>query len=48
MARRCCRFSMASGLSTSDILNFANINFLASDGCLSRSSKFGSLLLLMR
>ena len=44
----CCRFSMAAGPSTSDILNFANINFLASDACLSRSSKFGSLLLLMR
>jgi hypothetical protein len=26
MAWRCCRFSMAAGPSTSDILNFANID----------------------
>jgi len=47
MARRCCRFSMAAGPSTSDVLNFATNNFLASDACLRRSSKFGTLRLLM-
>jgi len=36
-----------SGPSTSDILNFANINLLASDACLRRCSKFGTLRLLM-
>ena len=41
-------FLDAAGRSTSDVLNFANINFLASDACLSRSSKFGTLRLLMR
>jgi hypothetical protein len=39
---------MAAGPSTSDVLNFANINFLASDALLRRSSKFGTLRLLMR
>jgi len=48
MAWRCRRFSMAAGPSTSDVLNFANINFLASDALLRRSSKFGTLRLLMR
>ena len=47
MAWRCCRFSMATGPSTSDILNFANVDFLASDACLRRSSKFGILRLLI-
>jgi hypothetical protein len=28
-------------------LNFANIDFFASDACLRRSSKFGTLRLLM-
>jgi hypothetical protein len=41
-------FLDAAGRSTSDVLNFTNINFLASDACLSRSSKFGTLRLLMR
>ena len=47
MAWRCCRFSMAASPSTSDVFEFCQHQFLASDACLSRSSKFGTLRLLM-